>query len=101
MSQNRLIDPNIKKDDALDRAIRPTSLSDYIGQPKVREQMEVFIGAAKKRREALDHTLILAHPVLARPHLPTSSLVRWGVIYAPRQALCWSEQGIWRRCSPT
>lgn len=69
MSQNRLIDPNLKKDDALDRAIRPTSLADYIGQPKVREQMEVFIGAAKKRREALDHTLIFGPPGLGKTTL--------------------------------
>lgn len=69
MSQNRLIDPNIKKDDVLDRAIRPTSLADYIGQPKVREQMEVFIGAAKKRREALDHTLIFGPPGLGKTTL--------------------------------
>lgn len=69
MSQNRLIDPNPKKDDALDRAIRPTTLSDYIGQPKVREQMEVFITAARKRAEALDHTLIFGPPGLGKTTL--------------------------------
>lgn len=69
MSQNRLIDPNPKKDDALDRAIRPATLSDYIGQPKVREQMEVFITAARQRQEALDHTLIFGPPGLGKTTL--------------------------------
>lgn len=69
MSQNRLIDPNPKKDDALDRAIRPATLSDYIGQPKVREQMQVFITAARQRQEALDHTLIFGPPGLGKTTL--------------------------------
>lgn len=69
MNHNRLIDPNTKKDDNLDRAIRPTTLSDYIGQPKVREQMEVFITAARQRSEALDHTLIFGPPGLGKTTL--------------------------------
>jgi Holliday junction DNA helicase RuvB len=69
MTANRLIDPNLKKDDVIDRAIRPTSLADYIGQPKVREQMEVFITAARKRQESLDHTLIFGPPGLGKTTL--------------------------------
>lgn len=69
MNHNRLVDPNTKKDDNLDRAIRPTTLSDYIGQPKVREQMEVFITAARQRSEALDHTLIFGPPGLGKTTL--------------------------------
>ncbi|MDO4699344.1 MAG: Holliday junction branch migration DNA helicase RuvB [Moraxella sp.] len=69
MTQNRLIDPNSKKEDAFDRAIRPATLSDYIGQPKVREQMEVFISAARRRSEALDHTLIFGPPGLGKTTL--------------------------------
>ena len=69
MNHNRLIDPNTKKDDNLDRAIRPTTLSDYIGQPTVREQMEVFITAARQRRDALDHTLIFGPPGLGKTTL--------------------------------
>lgn len=69
MSHNRLIDPSLKKDDAFDRAIRPATLSDYIGQPKVREQMEVFITAARQRGEALDHTLIFGPPGLGKTTL--------------------------------
>ena len=69
MSQTRLIDPIAKKDDAADRAIRPVSLDEYIGQPKVREQMKVFIPAAKARGEALDHTLIFGPPGLGKTTL--------------------------------
>lgn len=52
-----------------DRAIRPTRLADYEGQPVVREQMEIFIGAATAREEALDHTLIFGPPGLGKTTL--------------------------------
>jgi Holliday junction DNA helicase RuvB len=56
-------------DGALDRAIRPRRLADYVGQPAVREQMEIFIGAARGRGEALDHTLIFGPPGLGKTTL--------------------------------
>ncbi len=56
-------------EEAIDRAIRPKTLADYVGQPAVREQMEVFIEAARKRREALDHTLIFGPPGLGKTTL--------------------------------
>ncbi|NQZ53761.1 MAG: Holliday junction branch migration DNA helicase RuvB [Piscirickettsiaceae bacterium] len=52
-----------------DRAIRPDKLSDYIGQPVVREQMDLFVTAAKMRNEALDHTLIFGPPGLGKTTL--------------------------------
>ncbi|MBD8597977.1 Holliday junction branch migration DNA helicase RuvB [Pseudomonas sp. W2Oct36] len=57
------------RDEQLDRAIRPLSLADYIGQPTVREQMELFIQAARGRSEALDHTLIFGPPGLGKTTL--------------------------------
>ncbi|GAB6043715.1 Holliday junction branch migration DNA helicase RuvB [Endothiovibrio diazotrophicus] len=57
------------EDEAIDRAIRPKRLDDYIGQPRVREQMEVFIPAARNRREALDHVLIFGPPGLGKTTL--------------------------------
>lgn len=57
------------EDEALDRAIRPRTLADYIGQPAVREQMEIFVGAARKRSEALDHVLIFGPPGLGKTTL--------------------------------
>lgn len=69
-SSDRLIDSTAKpREDHQDRAIRPKSLADYIGQPVVREQMEIFIGAAKKRAEPLDHTLIFGPPGLGKTTL--------------------------------
>jgi Holliday junction DNA helicase RuvB len=56
-------------EDVLDRAIRPKTLADYEGQPRVREQMEIFIEAARKRGEALDHTLIFGPPGLGKTTL--------------------------------
>jgi Holliday junction DNA helicase RuvB len=66
---DRIISPANKGDDAQDRAVRPASLQDYIGQPVVREQMEIFISAAQARKEALDHTLIFGPPGLGKTTL--------------------------------
>ena len=56
---DRIISAEAAMDDvAIDRAIRPRTLAEYRGQPAVKEQMEIFIPAAKKRAEALDHVLI-------------------------------------------
>ncbi|XWW59116.1 Holliday junction branch migration DNA helicase RuvB [Psychrobacter sp. HD31] len=57
------------KGDSADVNIRPSSLDEYIGQPVVKEQMSVFIGAARKRNEALDHTLIFGPPGLGKTTL--------------------------------
>ncbi len=57
------------QDEAVDRAIRPTQLADYVGQPQVTEQMEVFIEAARRRKEALDHVLIFGPPGLGKTTL--------------------------------
>ena len=67
---DRLVGPDGKQnEDALDRAIRPRALVDYVGQPAVREQMEIFVAAARGRREALDHTLIFGPPGLGKTTL--------------------------------
>lgn len=58
-----------REEEAIDRAIRPKQLRDYVGQPAVREQMEVFIEAARRRKEALDHTLIFGPPGLGKTTL--------------------------------
>lgn len=69
MTQDRLINPLEGAGDAPDVNIRPASLAEYIGQPVVREQMEVFIAAARGRDEALDHTLIFGPPGLGKTTL--------------------------------
>ena len=66
----RFITPQtLNDDDRVDRAIRPIRLEDYIGQPVVREQMELFVSAARQRKEALDHTLIFGPPGLGKTTL--------------------------------
>lgn len=57
------------QEDIIDRAIRPRALDDYIGQAHVREQMTIFIDAARKRQEALDHVLIFGPPGLGKTTL--------------------------------
>jgi Holliday junction DNA helicase RuvB len=57
------------EDRAFDRAIRPKKLADYIGQPSVKQQMHIFITAARNRHEALDHVLIFGPPGLGKTTL--------------------------------
>nr|WP_282744367.1 Holliday junction branch migration DNA helicase RuvB [Proteus columbae] len=57
------------EEEIIDRAIRPKSLAEYVGQPQVREQMEIFIQAAKLRQDALDHLLIFGPPGLGKTTL--------------------------------
>lgn len=66
---SRLVSGLQRPEDQLDRAIRPATLHDYIGQPQVRDQMEIFIQAARTRNEALDHTLIFGPPGLGKTTL--------------------------------
>ncbi len=58
-----------KEDEAVENTLRPRRLSDYRGQPVVCEQMEIFIGAASKRSEAMDHVLIFGPPGLGKTTL--------------------------------
>ncbi|MFL1405444.1 Holliday junction branch migration DNA helicase RuvB [Marinobacter sp. M1N3S26] len=70
IESDRLISPQAGlQEEAYDRAIRPHRLEDYVGQPTVREQMEIFISAARGRNEALDHTLIFGPPGLGKTTL--------------------------------
>ena len=61
--------PESNREEALERALRPKGLQEYVGQAKVREQLEIFIGAAKKRQEALDHVLLFGPPGLGKTTL--------------------------------
>lgn len=67
----RLVSPSAvsTNEEAIERALRPKMLSDYVGQLKVREQLEIFISAASKRGEALDHVLLFGPPGLGKTTL--------------------------------
>ncbi len=70
LEQDRVISGGAQTgEDAIDRAIRPRRLADYIGQEAVRAQMEIFVGAARQRSEALDHVLIFGPPGLGKTTL--------------------------------
>lgn len=66
-------------EETIDRAVRPKTLADYIGQSAVREQMSIFIDAAKKRSEALDHTLVFGPPGLGKTTLANIIACEMGV----------------------
>ena len=71
IESDRLLAPasDAGREDPLDRAIRPRALADYVGQPAVREQMDIFLSAARGRAEPLDHTLIFGPPGLGKTTL--------------------------------
>ncbi len=70
LESDRLISTqSVASEEAIDRAIRPLSLSEYIGQEAVSLQMQIFINAAKKRKEPLDHVLVFGPPGLGKTTL--------------------------------
>ena len=70
LEEGRIVDAEAGSgEDAFDRAVRPRRLSEYVGQPRVKEQMQIFIEAARRREEALDHTLIFGPPGLGKTTL--------------------------------
>jgi Holliday junction DNA helicase RuvB len=61
--------PTSPGEEAIERALRPKGLAEYVGQAKAREQLEIFIGAAKRRGEAMDHVLLFGPPGLGKTTL--------------------------------
>ncbi|SHH28277.1 Holliday junction branch migration DNA helicase RuvB [Massilia sp. CF038] len=70
-SEQRVIaaTPASPNEEAIERALRPKQLDEYVGQEKIRGQLEIFISAARKRKEALDHTLLFGPPGLGKTTL--------------------------------
>ena len=70
-TEQRVIDaaPASPNEEAIERALRPKQLDEYVGQEKIRDQLEIFITAARNRNEALDHTLLFGPPGLGKTTL--------------------------------
>ncbi len=67
---DRFLSPEAKTNEVKqDNGLRPCALSEYVGQPQVREQMQIFIDAARMRQESLDHTLVFGPPGLGKTTL--------------------------------
>ncbi|TFW10327.1 Holliday junction branch migration DNA helicase RuvB [Oxalobacteraceae bacterium OM1] len=71
LTEQRIIaaTPASSNEEAIERALRPKQLEEYVGQEKIHSQLEIFIAAARKRREALDHTLLFGPPGLGKTTL--------------------------------
>ena len=71
VAETRIISatPVSSSEEAIERALRPKQLDDYVGQEKIRSQLEIFITAARQRKEALDHTLLFGPPGLGKTTL--------------------------------
>jgi len=61
--------PATPQEDGEERALRPRLLAEYVGQAKIREQLEIFITAARNRKESLDHVLLFGPPGLGKTTL--------------------------------
>ena len=80
IEKDRLVSSSASvQDEVLDRAIRPKRLQDYVGQQAVREQLEIFIGAARARQDALDHVLVYGPPGLGKTTLANIIASEMGV----------------------
>ncbi len=66
---SRVVSPDVREDDVPDAALRPQQLSDFVGQAQARENLKVFIEAARTRKEALDHVLFVGPPGLGKTTL--------------------------------
>lgn len=71
MEENKIINPNLEdfEEENIEKSLRPQKLDEYIGQDKVKENMKIYIEAAKKRGEALDHVLLYGPPGLGKTTL--------------------------------
>ena len=71
MEEERIINPELenKQEERLEKSLRPSTLEEYIGQDKIKENMKIYIESAKKRGEPLDHCLLYGPPGLRKDNI--------------------------------
>ena len=77
MPANRTSETLNQRNANFDNRLRPGQFTEFIGQQKIRDRLELAVKAAKDRHETLDHVLVSGPPASARPPFPTSSATRW------------------------
>ena len=94
MAENRLITPQkIAGDEELYTGLRPQSLSDFVGQKNICENLRVFVDAARNRQDALDHTLLFGPPGLSKTTLAQIISKELGVGFRPTSGPMISKAG--------
>ena len=83
----RMVTPERRTDDGGDTAMRPQSLSDFVGQAQARKNLSIFIEAARKRGEALDHVLFVGPPGLGKTTLAQIVARELGVGFRDRKSV--------------
>lgn len=78
--EKRIINTELSSNEesVMENKLRPSRLTEYIGQDKVKNNLKVYIEAAKSRKESLDHVLFYGPPGLGKPHLPVLLQRKWG-----------------------